>query len=76
MIHPITMQELAKTHQRDQRELWRKAEVRRMVRQARAARPAQPGLVERIVDRVGTLLIEIGERLTERCALLLGDHST
>ena len=68
MLHPITVQELAKVHQRDQRELWKEADTRRMVRQAKVARPAQSGLVERIAAEAGILLMGIGQRLTERYA--------
>jgi hypothetical protein len=69
MLNPIIVQELAKTHQRDQRELWKQAEARRMVRQAKAPQPAQPGLVERIAGRVGKLLMGVSQRVTEHRAL-------
>ena len=69
MLNPIIVQELAKTHQREQRELWKAAEARRMVRQAKAAQPAQPGLVERIADGVGTPLMGVSQRVTEHRAL-------
>ena len=69
MLNPITVQELAKTHQRDQRELWKAAEARQMVRQAEAAQPAQPGLVERVAGRVGKLLMGVSQRVTEQRAL-------
>jgi hypothetical protein len=67
MLNLITVQELAKLHQR---ELLKEAEARRMACQAKATQPDQPGPVERIVDGVGTLLIGIGGRLTERQATL------
>lgn len=63
MMHPITLQELARARQRD---LLNEAEARRMARQAKATRPAQPGLAERIVHGVGTRLIDTGERRKER----------
>ncbi len=69
MLNPITVQELGKAHQREQRDLWREADVRRMARQEKAAQPAQPGLVERIAAEVGILLMGVGRRLTERRAL-------
>jgi hypothetical protein len=69
MLNPITVQELAKAHQRDQRDLWKEADVRRMARQAKAAQPAQPGPVERIAAEVGILLMGVGQRLTEQRAL-------
>jgi hypothetical protein len=69
MLNPITVQELAKTHQREQRDLWQEADVRRMARQARAARRAQPGPVERIAAEVGILLMGVGRRLKEHRAL-------
>jgi hypothetical protein len=69
MLNPITVQELAKTHQREQSDLWREADVRRMARQAKAAQPAQPGPVERIAAEVGILLMGVGQRLTEHRAL-------
>jgi hypothetical protein len=69
MLNPIIVQELAKTHQRDQRELWKGAEARRMVRQAKPAQPAQPGLVERIAGRAGKLLVGVSQRVTEHRAL-------
>jgi hypothetical protein len=69
MLNPITVQELARTRQRDQRELWKAAEARRMVRQAKAAPPAPPGLVERIAGRVGTLLMGVSQRVTAHRAL-------
>jgi hypothetical protein len=69
MLHPITVQELAKVHQRNQRDLWKEADARRMARQAKVARPVQPGLVERIAAEVGVLLVGVGQRLTERRAL-------
>jgi hypothetical protein len=69
MLNPITVQELAKAHQRDQRELWKEADVRRMARQVKAAQPAQLGLVERIAAEVGMLLMGVGRRLTEHRAL-------
>jgi len=68
MLNPITVQMLAKTHQRDQRELWKQAEMRRMCREAEASQPpqpARPGLLERIACRIGLLLTQIGHRLTE-----------
>jgi hypothetical protein len=70
MLHPITVQKLGTTHQRDRRALWRRAELNGVARQVKAAQPAQPGLVERVVHRVGTLLIDVSERLTERHAML------
>lgn len=69
MLNPITVQELAKTHQREQHDLWREADARRMARQAKAARPARPGPVERIAAEVGILLMGVGQRLTEHRAL-------
>jgi hypothetical protein len=69
MLNPITVQELAKTHQRDQRELWRQAEARRMARQAKAAQPAQPGLIDRIAGGVSTLVMGVSQRVTEHRAL-------
>jgi len=65
MLNPITVQELSKAHQRDQRELWKEAEAKRMVRQAKAVQPAPPGLVERIADGVGTLLMGVSQRVAE-----------
>ncbi len=67
MMHPITVQEL---HDARYRDLLKEVEAWRLVRQAEAAQPAQPSLVKRIVDGVGTLLIDAGKRLTERYALL------
>jgi len=69
MLNPITVQELAKTHQREQRELWKAAEARQIVRQTETAQPAQPGLVERIAGRVGELLTGVSQRVTEQRAL-------
>ncbi len=69
MLNPITVQELAKTHQREQYDLWKEADVGRMARQAKATRPAQPGPVERIAVEVGILLMGVGRRLTEPRAL-------
>ena len=69
MLNPITVQELAKTHQRDQSDLWREADVRRLARQAKAALPAQPGLVQCIAAEVGILLMGVGQRLIEHRAL-------
>jgi hypothetical protein len=66
MLTPITVQELAKMHQR---ELLKEAEARRMACQAKAAQPAQPGPVERIAAEVGVLLMGVGQRLTEHRAL-------
>jgi hypothetical protein len=63
MRNPIITHEYAKARQSD---LLKEAEARRVARQAKAARPAQPSLVERIVDGVGTLLIDAGRRLTDR----------
>jgi hypothetical protein len=67
MLNPITVQKLAQLHQR---ELLKEAEARRMAYQTKATQPDEPGPVERIVDRVGTLLVGIGGRLTERQAML------
>jgi hypothetical protein len=72
MMHPVTMQELHRARQRD---LLKEAEALRMIRQAKAAQPARPCLVKRIVDSVGTLLIDAGRRLTERYTSL-EDRST
>ena len=67
MQHPVTLQEWHKIHYR---ELLEDAEAWRLVRQAEAAQPTRPNLVKRIVDGVGTMLIDSGKRLTERYALL------
>jgi hypothetical protein len=69
MLNPIIVQELAKTHQREQRELWKTAEARRTVRQAKPAQPAQPSLAERIAGRVGKVLMGVSQRVTEQRAL-------
>jgi hypothetical protein len=66
MIHPITMVALAEGRQK---ELLKQAEVYRRVYQAKAAQPAQPGLVERIAAGVGILLVGVGQRLVEYRAL-------
>jgi hypothetical protein len=70
MLNPIIVQELAKTHQRDQRELWKQAEARRIARQAKATQPAQPGLIERIAGGVSTLLMGVSQRVSDRAARL------
>jgi histone H3/H4 len=70
MLNPITVQMLAETHQRDQRELWKQAEVRRICRQAAASQPAQPGLAERVAGGVGSLLTRVSHRLAEYRACL------
>jgi hypothetical protein len=69
MLNPIIVQELAKTHQRDQKELWKAAEARRMADQAKAAQPAPLGLVKRIAGRAGKLLTGVSQRVTEQRAL-------
>jgi hypothetical protein len=69
MLNPITVQELAKTHQREQSDLWKEADVRRMARETKAVQPAQPGPVERIAAEVGILLMGVGQRLIEHHAL-------
>ena len=69
MIHPVTMEALAKARQSD---LLREAEAWRIagrVKAAQPAQPAQPGPVERIAARVGILLMIVGQRLTEHHAL-------
>jgi hypothetical protein len=71
MLNPIIVQELAKTHQREQRELWKAAEARRMADQAKAAQPAQPALIERIAGRMRKLLMGVGQRLTAHRTLPL-----
>ncbi|MGD2146108.1 MAG: hypothetical protein PVH41_05410 [Anaerolineae bacterium] len=68
MLNPITVQMLAKTHQRDQRALWKQAEIRRICREAEGSQPpqpARPGLLERIAGRIGLLLTQVGHRLTD-----------
>ena len=72
MMRPDTMRELHKSRHRD---LLKEAEALRMIRQAKAAQPAQPGLVKRIVGGVGALLIGTSRRLTERYTSL-EDRST
>ena len=57
MIHPITLEELAKGRQKDLLD-----EARRFSRQAQVAQPARPGLLERVADRVSTLLAGVGQR--------------
>ena len=72
MLNPITVQMLAKTHQRDQRALWKQAEVRRICREAEASQlpqPTQPGVVEHVAGRVRTLVTRVSHRLTESRAL-------
>ena len=69
MLNPITVQELAKTHRRDLRELWKQAEARRIARQAKATQPAPPGLTKRIVGGVSTLLMGVSQRVTEHRTL-------
>jgi len=59
MIHPITLEELAKGRQKDLLD-----EAKRFSRQAQVAQPARPGLFERVTDRVGTLLAGVGQRLS------------
>ena len=65
MTHPVTLHELAKDRQN---ELLEEAAARRAARQARAAQPARPGLVERVADGVGTLLNHIRGGLAEQQA--------
>jgi hypothetical protein len=72
MMYPVTMQELHKARHGD---LLKEAEALRMIRQAKGAQPAQPGLVRRIVDSAGTLLSNTDRRLTTRYTLL-EDRST
>ena len=65
MLNPIIVQELVKTHQREQRELWKQAEARRIARQAKTTQPTRPGLIERIAGGVSTLLMGVSQRVTE-----------
>ena len=72
MLNPITVQMLAKTHQRDQKELWKQAEIRRICREANASQPPEPtrpGVVEHVAGRVRTLVTRVSHRLTEPRAL-------
>jgi hypothetical protein len=59
-MQPITMQELARIHQRD---LLKEAEQWRLVRQARAGRPS---LSAYLLEWLGGLLIKAGEGLHQR----------
>ena len=59
MIHPITLEELAKVRRKDLLE-----EARRFSRQAQAAQPARPGLFGRVADREVALLAGLGQRLS------------
>ena len=59
-MHPHTLHELAKARQSD---LLREAQHRRLVALARAG---QPSLMARLLERLGGLLIKVGERLRKR----------
>jgi hypothetical protein len=66
MQHPVTLLELQKAQYKD---LLADAEARRLVRQAEAAHPAPPNLVERLVDAVGTILVRHRAKAPNRSAL-------
>ena len=66
MINDYYVLRMSRARQRD---LLREAEAFRIAKQAMEAQPVRPGLVERILDAVGTRLIVAGQRLTERPAL-------
>jgi hypothetical protein len=51
-----------------QREREQEAAQARLVRAARAARPTEPGLIDRGLATLGALLIDAGLRLRERYA--------
>lgn len=61
-MHPFILSELAKAHLSD---LLREAQRERWVRQAMAG---QPGVIARLMERLGGLMIRIGEQLQKRHA--------
>lgn len=63
MYHPIIMQALAKTRQKD---LLKEAEDFRIARLAKTRQPTHSALVEHFVNRVDTALIQLRRQLTKR----------
>jgi len=60
MYHPVTLQAMATARRQD---LMREADARRLARQARQG---QPRMATRILEGLGGLLVETGERLQKR----------
>ena len=46
----------------------KQVEVCQLLNQAQAGRSSQPSLLERVMHGLGTLLIDAGQQLKERCA--------
>jgi hypothetical protein len=62
MYHPVMLEAMARARRQD---LLREADARRLARQAREG---QPGLADRLLEELGDLLVETGERLQKRSA--------
>ena len=62
-MHPLIMQELAKTRQSD---LMKEAEHRRLISRLQAG---QPTMIDRLLEKTGDLLTRTGGRLQARRAL-------
>ncbi len=61
-MHPNEVLRLAQMHQED---VLRGAEASRLAREVKISRPSLAHLVERVVDKVGTWLVNSGERLAQ-----------
>ena len=66
-MNPVTV-ELLNSVEKYRRS--KQAEVCQLLNQAQAGRSSRPNLLDRVMYGLGTLLIEAGQRLKERCASL------
>jgi hypothetical protein len=64
-MNPVTV-ELLNSVEKYRRS--KQVEVCRLLNQAQAGRSSRPSLLERVMHGLGTLLIDAGQRLKERCA--------
>ena len=64
-MNPVTV-ELLNSVEKYRRS--KQVKVCQLLNQAQAGRSSRPNLLERVMYGLGTLLIEAGQRLKERCA--------
>jgi hypothetical protein len=64
-MNPVTV-ELLNSVEKYRRS--KQAEVCQLLNQAQAGRSSRPNLLDRVMYGLGTLLIDAGQRLKERCA--------